>query len=278
MKINLKKFIICLLAIICLINVLPMNYVSAQEDIGGGAKLKSENDFFEREENMIRKLKKKKSQLSQSQKKDLEAKMKIIDEENNLLKIEGNAYGSTLEDDELVSTETIYPARKLNMKSCKQINGYYCGPATTKQTLQYITGKSYKQGDIAKALGTTKDGTDGTQIIKYLNMKQKKVNYMISTTTNITELKKRICHDITVANTPPIVRLKFEQKKDNNWQFSTKGHFLNISGYSRGMKKVQLTDPNIRRLFGNDKTGKYDVTIKELRQALIDHPNHHMYW
>lgn len=64
MKINLKKFIICLLAIICLINVLPMNYVSAQEDIGGGAKLKSENDFFEREENMIRKLKKKKSQLS----------------------------------------------------------------------------------------------------------------------------------------------------------------------------------------------------------------------
>jgi hypothetical protein len=41
-----------------------MNYVSAQEDIGGGAKLKSENDFFEREENMIRKLKKKKSQLS----------------------------------------------------------------------------------------------------------------------------------------------------------------------------------------------------------------------
>lgn len=277
-KINVKKLVFCFLAIFCLANVHPINYVSAQEETSGGAKLKSENDFFEREENMIRKLKKKKSQLSQSQKKDLEAKMKIINEENNSLKVERNACGSSLEDDELVSTETIYPARKLNMKSCKQINGYYCGPATTKQTLQYLTGKSYKQGDIAKALGTTKDGTDGTQIVKYLNMKQKKVNYMISTTTNTAELKKRICHDITIADAPPIVRLKFVVKEDNNSLFSTKGHFLNISGYSRGIKKVQLTDPNIRRLFGNDKTGKYNVTIKELRQALIDHPNHHMYW
>ena len=184
MRINLRKSVICFLSMFCLLSVLPINNVSAQEETSGGAKLKSENDFFEREDNMIKKLKKNKSQLSQSQKKDLEAKMKIINEENNSLKVERNAYGNSLEDDELVSTETIYPARKLNMKSCKQINGYYCGPATTKQTLQYLTGKSYKQGDIAKALGTTKDGTDGTQIIKYLNMKQKKVNYMISTTTN----------------------------------------------------------------------------------------------
>lgn len=133
-RINLRKSVICFLAMFCLLSVLPINNVSAQEETSGGVKLKSENDFFEREDNMIKKLKKNKSQLSQSQKKDLEAKMKIINEEDNSLKVERNAHGSSLEDDELVSTETIYPARKLNMKSCKQINGYYCGPATTKQT------------------------------------------------------------------------------------------------------------------------------------------------
>lgn len=277
-RINLRKSIICFFIMFCLLGVLSVNHVSAQEEASGGAKLKNENDYFMREENVIKNLKKKRNQLSQSQKKDLDAKIKILSEENSSLRAEGNVFGSLDDDDELVSTETIYPARKLNMKSCKQINGYYCGPATTKQTLQYITGKSYKQGDIAKAIGTTKDGTDGTQIVKYLNMKQKKVNYMISTTTNVAELKRRICHDITIADAPPIARLKFEQKEDNNWKFSTKGHYLNISGYNRGMKKVQLTDPNIRRLFGNDATGKYDVTIKELCQALNDHPNHHLYW
>ena len=47
MRINLRKSVICFLSMFCLLSVLPINNVSAQEETSGGAKLKSENDFFE---------------------------------------------------------------------------------------------------------------------------------------------------------------------------------------------------------------------------------------
>lgn len=74
----------------CLLGVLSVNHVSAQEEASGGAKLKNENDYFMREENVIKNLKKKRNQLSQSQKKDLDAKIKILSEENSSLKVKGN--------------------------------------------------------------------------------------------------------------------------------------------------------------------------------------------
>lgn len=279
-KINLKKAFVCLLSAFCLLGAFPVCHVSAQSQVNGGAPIKGENDYSIREDVMVKKLKMKRSQLTESQKKDLDAKIKILEEEKNPLKAEKSVYGSSQngDDDELVSTETIYPARKLDMKSCRQVEPFYCGPATVKQTLQYITKKSYSQREIAKDLHTTEAGTEAKYIVPYLNSKQNKVFFTTSTTTSTAKLKKRICHDITVANTPSIARIIFRKVKEGNWPYSSKGHYLNISGYSRGMKKVELTDPNMKNVKKNHKTGKYGVTFTELRNALVEHPDHHLYW
>ena len=57
----------------------------------------------------------------------------------------------------------------MDVPGYKQETTYYCGPATLKQTMQYINKRSLPQSAYASALGTTTAGTDGMNIIKYFN-------------------------------------------------------------------------------------------------------------
>lgn len=168
-----------------------------------------------------------------------------------------------------------YPAKTIPVPHYKQQNGYYCGPATTKQTVQYMKGTSDSQATIAKALGTTSNGTDGLKIVEYLN-KRSNITWTIATDTSINGLKIRINGAFKASeNRPPIVRAKFSKK--GNWRYSTSGHFMNISGYTTNMAKIRVTDPNITRV-DSSATGSYYVTMNEIRNAIIDHWAQHMYW
>ncbi len=62
-------------------------------------------------------------------------------------------------------TDIVYPVTTLGVPSYTQINGHYCGPATTEQSLQYLgyAVPGYyapSQKDIAKSIGTTTSGTE----------------------------------------------------------------------------------------------------------------------
>lgn len=169
-----------------------------------------------------------------------------------------------------------YSASTISVTYYKQETSYYCGPATTKQTIQYMNGKSDTQSTIAKALGTTENGTDGTKIVEYLNGKQSRVYWTIADDTSTSGLQTRISHAIAGdTKRPPIARTKFS--KGGNWKYSTAGHFLNISGYTNNMEKVRITDPNIGRV-DSSSSGSYYVTMKEIRDAIINHFAQHMYW
>ena len=264
------------------------DYVIEHEAANGGAPLKNERGSYISEEEQIELFQKSRSQMSESQKRDLAGKMEILNEEKELShSLKTNLLDDNikeLEDDDLafdieeniLSAGISYPKKILKVKHFEQANGYYCGPATVKQTLHYLTGKSPTQKSIAKALGTTKQGTDGTRIPKYLNEKQKKAYYIISTTTKASKLKRRIYENIGVTNKPSIARVKFEQT--GSWRYPTNGHFLNVSGYTDNIKKVHLTDPYITIADKTNKTGKYYVTFKDFQKAIKDHPNHHLYW
>lgn len=167
-------------------------------------------------------------------------------------------------------------AVNLKVKQYEQPNGYFSGPATTRQTLQYLLNSSPTQHEIAKKLGTTKDGTDGTKIVNYLNKKQKKRTFLISKSTNANDIKSRIvCALNTGVRTPAIGRLKFDKK--GSWAYSTNGHFLNISGYNAGMTVVKIVDPNITRI-KKGSSGSYTVKFSELQAAIKAHWTHHLYW
>jgi hypothetical protein len=169
-----------------------------------------------------------------------------------------------------------YTAATISVTYYKQENGYYCGPATTKQTIQYLNGTSDSQSTIATALGTTTDGTDGTKIVDYLNNKQSKIYWTIASDTSTSGLQTRISASITgTTKRPPVARTKFS--KGGNWKYATAGHFMNISGYSANMEKVRVTDPNIGRV-DSSATGSYYVTMDEMYNAINDHWAKHLYW
>ncbi|MDD2591924.1 MAG: C39 family peptidase [Erysipelotrichaceae bacterium] len=51
----------------------------------------------------------------------------------------------------------------------EQENNYYCGPASVKVVLNYLTGVAYSQQSLATAMGTTTNGTTRSAIVNKLN-------------------------------------------------------------------------------------------------------------
>lgn len=175
------------------------------------------------------------------------------------------------------------PAVSLDVTVYKQEEKYYCGPATTKQTMKFLTGSADSQSTIAKALGTTTEGTDGLRIVSYLNSKQSKVRYTVQTNPSVDQLKSwqqsgfnRIYMGGNMYTNlkPHIARVKLAQGQD--WAYSTNGHFFNVTGYSANQAKTRISDPNIQRVQPSS-TGHYLVTYTALYNATKNHFAKHYY-
>ncbi|RKI40713.1 hypothetical protein D7V86_16925 [bacterium D16-51] len=260
-----------------------MSKAAEQESVLCGDSLNDlEESMQYNEKEEIEKMLKEPEGLSEAQIEDLKEKQKIVN--NSLLenKLYVDAKTNNLD---IVPDISAFAAGDrdvdkdrilLNMTQCEQKNSYYCGPATTRQTLLWINGSAPSQDKIAEGIGTTKDGTDGTKIVPYLNKKQKKRVYVISDSIDAVTIKSRIVTAISSADAVPVIaRLKFD--KGGDWEHETRGHYLNIAGYTTGMKKVYLTDPNITRV-DPKAAGTYMVSFNSLHAAIKAHWTHHIYW
>lgn len=162
----------------------------------------------------------------------------------------------------------------------KQETSYWCGPATTKQVIHYLNGKSESQSYYAKKLGTTsgeKGGTDFTVVDDVLNSLQSKYTYSYSTS----DTKESWTYSIMYATDnyrPAVLDLKIRPKDLPNYRTGVKGHILNVSGYDfrSNTPRVRLTDPfdqgNRGETFGNKwykLDGVYDANQNHFRQAII---------
>lgn len=152
----------------------------------------------------------------------------------------------------------------LNVPYFRQENGYYCAPATTKQTLHYINGTSLSQSQYAPHVGSGSGidyGGVGTKLINYINENQNRNTYVYKhKTTNevsVTNMRYFIDWCLRTANCPVVFNI-WEVKKED-WEYAVpKGHFLNISGqYSNGY--FQMTDPFIEYKKPNS-SGKYSYS------------------
>ena len=163
-----------------------------------------------------------------------------------------------------------------------QPNGYYCGPATTKQTIHYLTGTSADQGTIAKALRTTKAGTDGMFIIDYLNDNQNAVYYISATPASDQAMQDRLYDGLSYYHSAPILRLKMTTEQ--GWRYNSDCHFMNVSGlYSgfwsdEGACQYEVTDPNIERVVSSETDGKYRISSTVVYDSTMNHPQHHFYY
>lgn len=149
-----------------------------------------------------------------------------------------------------------YPTTTIAVPSYTQNNEYYCGPATTMQTLKYLSyvvpgGTSVpSQEDIASHIGTTKEnGTEWTRIVKYIKSftfmgkKTSYIEYIPSSSSNMTSV---IYSAITRKSpAPPILQVKVTSANKSILGYTTGGHYLNASGVRTvaGKNEIQLTDP-----------------------------------
>lgn len=157
----------------------------------------------------------------------------------------------------------------------KKKNYYYCGPATTKQSLHYINGYSPSQDVIANALGTTTAGTDGDRIVVYMNENQSKIYYMAVPPYSVTSMATMIYNGLTNYKTAPILRLAMEEYQ--GWRYSSQGHFMNASGlYSEGYStngalEYEVTDPYIEYRDNTEPDGKYRINAVAVYDSTYNH-------
>lgn len=161
----------------------------------------------------------------------------------------------------------------------KQETRYWCGPATVKQTLQYLKGSSPSQSALAKALGTTTSGTSIYAIQKYLNNHQNKNTYVQMTPSSNNAMQNAMLMAVKTYKAPPVLLVKI---KDDNFGkkagYNSNGHYLNVSGVyhvyttpSSGCTiNYRLVDP-YQQWKINGSTGIYQVTGLEAYKAVKAH-------
>lgn len=158
----------------------------------------------------------------------------------------------------------------LNVPTCEQINGYYCGPATVQQTIKFYKGSAPSQDTIASQLGTTTDGTDMTRIAGVVNNNLGYSQYSMIAIGTQTDWANKVTYALSI-NKPVIIDIK--AASGSGWPYTTNGHFMNVSGHDRSssVSKAKVTDPWKLGLGSHwyNESLVYKVNNAHFRQAMI---------
>jgi len=145
-----------------------------------------------------------------------------------------------------------------------QINNYYCGPATVKGALKYLTGKTYSQSTIASACGTTTSGTYLAPMVKYLNSKISSNYYVQKNGVNKTDMVNYLYSSIALYDMPPIVGIACSTA--DGWKYTSGGHFIAINGVTTDGSTFNIADSLIMYL-GYSSGSFYDKSATTLYNA-----------
>lgn len=180
---------------------------------------------------------------------------------------------------------TVPTSLTLTVQFHSQTNEYYCGPATTQQTYEYLyymkNGRYYAptQSTIATAIGTTTNGSDLQNILDYLNSKNLDCSYA-STWWWANQDSYDTMVKESIADTTPVILYasisssiagRSSTTDRTKWLFSTGGHYLNISGYTftgTSSKYYGVTDPYADRYTGYS-SGKYNVNNTVVKAGTV---------
>lgn len=169
----------------------------------------------------------------------------------------------------------------LSVPYCKQETNYYCGPATTRQTLGYYNGlaNTKSQSQIAQTLGvtSTSDGVPNAKSMRdYINANQKSVAYLEVTNPSLAAMQSWL-DGAQLRRCPIILRMAATKnlttdKIIGDWDYPTGGHYLNVSGQASAVV-FQVTDPYIEWKKSDPiyTTGKYLVTTSQIHSVTIEH-------
>lgn len=274
------KFIsLCLvITIMCATSVL---HSSATTVIVGGDRLATEEMTFEKAEGLILdenlSLKEQLNVISNSKSLSEAQKQQAYEKINDI--VNGEYSNST----NLTRSNTLGYYITRAVPYFRQDEDWFCGPATTKQTIHFLTGSSEDQGSIAEDLGTTLGGTIGANIVTYLNARQNAVYYVTATPASDQAMQDRLYDGLSNYHSVPILRLRMTVAQ--GWPYGvTTGHFLNVSGFysgtwsNVGACQYEVTDPYIEYKVPAETDGKYRVTSTAAYAATMNHPQQEFYY
>lgn len=124
----------------------------------------------------------------------------------------------------------------------RQINWYYCGPATVKQLDDYFNGDRYTQTQIAGFLGTTTSGTDFTRVMQFLR-DYVRSGYVLRGIGTFDNWHRVVVDSINI-NRPAVIDIN--ANGISSIPYNSVGHILNVSGYEFGdiPNRTRTTDPH----------------------------------
>lgn len=175
------------------------------------------------------------------------------------LKIEAEGYA-----DSALSTR-LGGHKQLSVPIKKQINDYYCGPASVRMVLLYH-GIDQSQSYIAGKIGTQPAGSDVLPMRTYLNSQVGSGTY---TYVNVTELNFADGLTYSIDKGKPLICM-VQTSKLPYYNGHRSVHFLVAKGYDWSMagsdsySTVTLNDPNNNSAY----YGKRTCTWSEMNQAL----------
>ncbi len=154
-----------------------------------------------------------------------------------------------------------------------QWEDFYCGPATTRQTLLFFGVSDIPdQHEIAEDLNVAESTgvPDADDMIEYIN------SYIpdeppYAEEHPVDEDDMILSFEIACKDYgPPILRIK--ATSNSNWPYPTDGHYLNVSGaYKSGSYySFELTDPYIEWVKENP-SGKYCASASDVYDVVMTH-------
>ena len=153
----------------------------------------------------------------------------------------------------------------------KQETRYFCGPATARQTIAYIKGSALSQSTLASIMGTTSsNGTDGSRVVSCINAYQTRYLYQRLYPTSESSMITVAGKAINTWAAPPILHVKM----DAGWPYTSKGHYMNISGIKKSGSRVmfEVTDPYYTWVYPSAVSGKYPIFSTIAYNSTRAHP------
>jgi hypothetical protein len=165
------------------------------------------------------------------------------------------------------STPTTSTQKIVNHTFYGQINGYYCGPASTQIALS-SWGRSYSQDYLASRLGTTINGTDSiSQVASVLNSLTASSYYQVTwiggdyaSATQKAALKTALVNDVNQGRALVANVVGYATSTDGRTHSYSGGHYLAVTGYSQSGTLARISD----NAYGSASSGEYWMTTDRL--------------
>lgn len=131
----------------------------------------------------------------------------------------------------------------------QQLTQYFCGPASAKAAIKYLSNQTLDQYDLAKEMGTIEpvipgwsSGTTIDAMKTCINNHQTSRAYKLRSNIYSQSITtSTIKSDITSYKCPTVILIQNEDTEDN-WFYPTDGHFLCVNAISSNTDKIQVSD------------------------------------